>query len=286
MPGGYVRRTNSNFAAGLVAFCALALAVGISMVVGGADDDTTSSADARPVAADIDTTPVADTGAPADDTNSPSTAAADHDMAGMDHDAAHGADAGDDLAHAHVDGPVMQYEDYPAETQAQLDVVRAIIEKYPTAGDAMADGWTPATINLRGIAAHFLKGGPGGFLNMDATFDVNQPEILLFDGIEPEAPIVGVSYLVSGETPEGFAGDYEVWHRHDAVCFADGLVIGEIGGHEGSKIDVGEQACKDAGGLIFPLKNLSMIHVWMKPDFPSANGVFSHDHPGLDNPES
>jgi hypothetical protein len=29
-----------------------------------------------------------------------------------------------------------------------------------------------------------------------------------------------------------------------------------------------------------------MIHVWMVPDFPSSNGVFSHDHPGLDNPES
>jgi hypothetical protein len=278
-----VRRTNSNVAAGLVAFGALALAVGISMVFGGADDDT-PTADAQPVAADIDTTPVAATDAPAE-TTSPTTVM-DHDMAGTEHDAAHGADPGDDLAHAHVDGPAMQYDEFPAETRAQLDVVSAIIAKYPTAGDAMADGWTPATINLRGIAAHFLKGGPGGFLNMDGTFDVAQPEILLFDGIEADAPIVGVSYLVSGETPEGFAGDFDVWHRHDAVCFANGLVIGEIGGHEGSKIDVGEQACKDAGGLTFPLSNLSMIHVWMVPDFPSPNGVFSHDHAGLDNPES
>jgi hypothetical protein len=270
----------------LVAFCALALAVGISMVFGSADDGPTTP-EAQPAAADIDTTPVANTNAPAEST--PTTAAMDHDMAAMDHDAEHaatGASADDDLAHAHVDGPVMQYEDFPPETRAQLDVVSSIIAKYPTAGAAMADGWTPATINLRGIAAHFLKGGPGGFLNMDSTFDVSQPEILLFDGIEPDAPIVGVSYLVSGETPEGFAGPYDVWHRHDAVCFANGLVIGEIGGHEGSKIDVGEQACKDAGGLIFPLKNLSMIHVWMVPDFPSSNGVFSHDHPGLDNPES
>jgi hypothetical protein len=175
----------------------------------------------------------------------------------------------------------VQYADLPARTQAQLDVVRRIIERYPTAADAEADGWTRATTNLKGIAAHFLRGGVRSFLGIDATFDVDNPEILLFDGEGPEAPIVGVSYLVNGPDPAGFSGKWDVWHRHQAVCFAGGYVIGEIGGHADSRINMTADKCKAAGGLNFPIANLTMLHVWMKPGFASASGVFSHDHPQL-----
>jgi hypothetical protein len=176
----------------------------------------------------------------------------------------------------------VQYADLPAATQAQLDVVREIIERYPTAADAEADGWRRATTNLRGIAAHFLRDGVRGFIGMDGTFDVNDPEILLYDGEGPDAPIVGISYLVSGPNPEGFAGKWDTWHRHDAVCFAGGYVIGEIGGHADSKINMTPAQCDEAGGLTFPIANLTMLHVWMKPGFESGSGVFSHDHPRLD----
>jgi hypothetical protein len=176
----------------------------------------------------------------------------------------------------------VQYEDLPARTKAQLDIARAIIERYPTAADAERDGWHRATTNLRGIAAHFLKSGVRGFLTMDEAFDVNDPEILLFDGEGPDAPIVGISYLVSSPTnPDGFAGKWDTWHRHDAVCFAGGYVIGELGGHADSKINMTEAACNAQGGMSFPIANLTMLHVWMKPGLESANGVFSHDHPEL-----
>jgi hypothetical protein len=176
----------------------------------------------------------------------------------------------------------VQYEDLPAETQAQLDIAREITERYPTAADAEADGWRRATTNLPGIAAHFLRDGVRGFLGMDEKFDVNDPEILLFDGEGPDAPIVGISYLASSpENPEGFAGKWDTWHRHDAVCFAGGYVIGELGGHADSKIDMTEAQCKAEGGTSFPIANLTMLHVWMKPGFESAHGVFSHDHPQL-----
>lgn len=175
----------------------------------------------------------------------------------------------------------VQYDDLPPGTRQQLDVVRDIIERYPTAADAMADGWQTATINLKGIAAHFLRNGPVGFTQFDEVFDLHEPEALLFDGIEPDAPIVGVSYLVSGDTPDGFEGPWDVWHRHDAVCFAGGLVIAEVGGHPDSKIDIPRDECAAEGGVEIPIGQLSMIHVWMKPGYPSEHGVFSHDHSDL-----
>jgi len=176
----------------------------------------------------------------------------------------------------------VQYEDVPPATQEQLDIVREIIERYPTVADAKAAGWQTATTNLEGIAAHFLKDGAVGFTRFDSTFDVNEPEALLYDGIEDDAPIAGVSYLASGETaPEGFAGEWDVWHRHDAVCFANGLVIAEVGGHPDSRISITAEDCKAQSGIMFPISNLSMIHVWMKPGFPSETGVFAHDHSAL-----
>jgi hypothetical protein len=175
----------------------------------------------------------------------------------------------------------VQYADLPARTRKQLDVVRRIIGRYPTAADAIADGWKRATTNLKGIAAHYLRNGVAGFASMDGTFDVNDPEILLFDGEGPDAPIVGISYLVSGPDPEGFSGKWDVWHRHQAVCFAGGYVVGEIDGHPDSEINMTQQQCTAQGGLEFPISNLTMLHVWMKPGFASSAGVFSHDHPKL-----
>ena len=189
--------------------------------------------------------------------------------------------AGAGVAHTHGTEYDVQYGELPADTQAQLDVARDIITRYPTAADAERDGWRKATINLKGIASHYLKGGVSGFLGMDGRFDVNDPEILLFNGEGKDAPIAGVSYLLSGPDPEGFAGKWDVWHRHDAVCFAGGLVIAEVGGHAGSRIDMSREECGAKGGITFPLSNLTMLHVWMKPGFESTSGVFSHDHPEL-----
>jgi len=176
----------------------------------------------------------------------------------------------------------VQYDDVPPETQAQLDTVRAIIERYPTGADAMAAGYIPATVNLKGIASHYIKSGAIGFTTFDEAFDINEPEALLYDGNEPDSPIVGISYLASGVTaPEGFEGPWDVWHRHDAVCFAGGLVVAEVGGHEGSLIDITAEECAAQNGITYPIDNLSMIHVWMKPGYPSETGVFAHDHSDL-----
>jgi hypothetical protein len=185
------------------------------------------------------------------------------------------------VAHTHALEYDVQYRDLPASTRGELDIVRGIIDRYPTAADAERDGWRKATINLKGIASHYLRGGVGGLVGVDGRFDVRDPEILLFDGEGPDAPIAGISYLQSGPDPQGFTGKWDVWHRHQAVCFAGGLVIAEVGGHPGSRIDMSREQCTARGGLTFPIGNLTMLHVWMKKGFESSAGVFSHDHPGL-----
>ena len=247
-----------NVAAALVAALALVVAVAVAMVVDSSPDGSNASlADAADTAADT-----ADTEAAAEEVPYPAVTAVP-----VGH-------------HGEYD---VQYDDVPPDTQAELETVRAIIERYPTAADAMADGWKTATTNLVGIAAHFLRDGPIGFTQFDSGFDINEPEALLFDGTEPDSPIVGVSYLASGAAaPEGFSGPWDVWHRHDAVCFAGGLVIAEVGGHPDSKIAISADDCKAQNGYMFPISNLSMIHVWMKPGYPSETGVFAHDHSDLD----
>jgi hypothetical protein len=173
------------------------------------------------------------------------------------------------------------YDELPAATKTQVDVARDIARRYPTAADAEAGGWNKATISLKGIGAHYLRGGVGGFASTDAGFDLQNPEILLYDGEGPDAPIAGVSWLISGPDPEGFDGDFDVWHRHAAVCFANGLVIGELDGHEGSAINMTDQQCTAAGGIVFPIDNLTMLHVWVGEGYEDGVPIFAHDHPKL-----
>ncbi len=238
-----------NVVAAIAAVVALIVAVSVSMLVGTGPDDAgaqTSTASAEPAVEEVSYPAI--TAVP------------------VGH-------------HGEYD---VQYDDVPPATKEQLDTVRAIIERYPTGADAIAAGYIPATVNLKGIASHYIKSGAIGFTTFDETFDINEPEALLYDGNEPDSPIVGISYLAAGAgAPEGFEGPWDVWHRHDAVCFAGGLVVAEVGGHEGSLIDISAEECAAQSGIMYPINNLSMIHVWMKPGYPSETGVFAHDHSDL-----
>ncbi|HEX5614190.1 MAG TPA: hypothetical protein VFZ83_03450 [Acidimicrobiia bacterium] len=235
-----------------LAVAILAASVGTLAVVGAAIDDDT----ARPAAS-----------GPADDDSSGQPVAAPTDDAHGD-------------GHSHGESEAT-YDDLPAATQAQVDIAREIARAHPTAADAEAAGWMKATTSLKGIGAHYLRGGVAGFAGTDGGFDVRAPEILLYDGEGPDAPIAGVSYLLDGEDPAGFDGEFDAWHRHNGVCFADGLVIGEIDGHEGSRISMTEEQCTAAGGLSFPIANLTMLHVWVGEGYEGEAPIFAHDHPML-----
>ena len=87
-------------------------------------------------------------------------------------------------AHTH-DESAITYAQLPKATKAEVDQVIALwANKYPTAGDASRDGWFRATRSLYGIGAHYIKGST---FSGTATFDMLNPNILLFDGEGPDA---------------------------------------------------------------------------------------------------
>jgi hypothetical protein len=180
----------------------------------------------------------------------------------------------------------VQYDELPAETQRQLDITREFYVNYPTGADAAANGWFRASDNLAGIAAHYYPVAVPGATTPEQKalveklgFDIYRP-MLLYDGEEPSAPIVGVSYMVVG-VPPGFDGNWDVWHEHLGVCLKGPVAIADIGDDPESKISKTPEQCTAAGGRTMSIQGQYMVHVWSKPGFESTKGVFSHDHPEL-----
>ena len=192
---------------------------------------------------------------------------------------AHGASG-----HHHNDSKIT-YAELAPKTKAEVDVVIKWASKYKTAADAIKDGWRKATRSLYGIGAHYLKGGVLGFTSAAAEPNLAEPNVLLFDGEGPDAKLAGVSYIMSNPVnPEGFTGKDDTWHRHDAVCFImkEMLVVSE-GSAEGSPINLDDATCKARGGIMFPINNLTMMHLWIGDGYMGHYALFSHDHPLLLN---
>jgi hypothetical protein len=171
-------------------------------------------------------------------------------------------------------GPV-PYEPLDAETRAtfasQVAQSNTVVAKYPTVSAAEAGGWRRITPYVPCIAAHYINGGL-----LDGTFDPAAPEILLFDGTDPDSQIVGLSYLVftDPETPPpGFAGDNDPWHVHRQLCIGAGGVVGDE--------NATKEECEQRGGRVVPLKNLWMMHMWNVAGWDSRWGLFSSEHPDL-----
>jgi hypothetical protein len=181
--------------------------------------------------------------------------------------------------HQHTESTIT-YDELPAATKAQVDTVIADWgTRYATAADAMKDGWVKATRDLYGIGSHYVR---TNIVGLSAPFDLEQPNILLFDGEGPDAKFAGVSYIVGGaRAPKGFAGKYDSWHTHTSVCFKGGTVVSlnELD----SPIWYSEPECLAAGGTVIPLASDQMLHVWVGPDYIGEAPIFAHDHPKLYN---
>jgi hypothetical protein len=156
---------------------------------------------------------------------------------------------------------------------AQVRQANEVAARYPTVSDAEAAGWRRITPYVPCIAAHYIKGGALG-----NPFDPSEPEILLFDGTEPDSKLVGLSYLVFAQPeqpPEGFAGGNDPWHVHRQLCLG-----GAGGGVLGDESTTSEE-CEARGGRVVPLDNLWMTHMWNVPGWESRWGLFSSEHPDL-----
>ena len=194
---------------------------------------------------------------------------------GHDHDA--GTAVADDGAHAHGHGsgaePAPVALDAPTRTTlaGELADARGVAGRYPTVKEAEADGYRAVTPYLPLIGAHYMK-----FLTVDGTFDIEQPEMLLYDGTKPSSRIVGLSYYVRDEqAPAGFAGANDHWHRHIGLCVdADNpFVLGDE--------QTTEEECRRRGGVKAEGADGWMVHAWVVPGWESTQGVFSAENPQL-----
>jgi hypothetical protein len=185
-----------------------------------------------------------------------------------------GAATESDQPTMHSHGPdVWQDITDPAEAlklQSELQTAGTVIPKYLTAADAVAAGYFQVTPYVPGIGAHYLNPG----LLIRSGFDPAAPEMLLYNGNSPEAPLIGLSYAVLGEDPpEGFTGPNDTWHVHPSLCIVGSFVVGpdttpeemcdSIGGHKGMPFD----------------NPMWMGHLWQVPGWDSPWGLFSGENP-------
>lgn len=159
--------------------------------------------------------------------------------------------------------------------EKELALARETALKYPTAQDAMDAGYRLVAPYLPGIASHFIKGQL-----IDGTFDIEEPEMLLYDGNDPDANIVGLSYYLyhrgNNKPTQGFTGDNDHGHRHIGLCSAPG------GGIIGDSTTTVEE-CEARGGNKSDGSSGWMSHAWVVPGCESPWGVFSAASPVLDD---
>jgi len=191
---------------------------------------------------------------------------------------AHGHDHGDppsSSVHGHGDGRVIPDRPLDPATRArlarQLVEARQVALRYQTVADAERAGYRAVTPYFPLLGAHFIR-----FIVIDGTFDIEQPEMLLYDGTNPTSRIVGLSYYVTGNRePEGFAGPDDHWHRHIGLCIDTkrAFVVGDE--------QTTAQECTRRGGVKVDGRTGWMLHVWVVPGWESPLGVFSAANPQL-----
>jgi hypothetical protein len=137
--------------------------------------------------------------------------------------------------------------------------------------DAEAAGYRMVTPYVPLIGAHYIK-----FSLMDGSFDIETPEMLLYDGTAPDSGIVGLSYYVISRSgsPDGFAGPNDHWHQHIGLCINGDLVV--VGAE-----DTTDEECAARGGTKVDGSDGWMVHAWVVPGWESPQGVFSPEHAGL-----
>jgi hypothetical protein len=155
---------------------------------------------------------------------------------------------------------------------AQLVAARAVAMKYPTVADATAAGYHLVGGGFGpGSGAHYIGGGGYSF-----NFDPNHPLALIYDGISPTSPVVGLMYYSMGALPpDGFAGPNDHWHRHSGVCLGNG---GDVLFPPDSSVTALQ--CANVHGSYMRITGW-MVHAWVVPGWESPKGVFSHENPDL-----
>jgi hypothetical protein len=165
------------------------------------------------------------------------------------------------------------------ELARQLSLTREVADKYPTLQTAVDSGRFRAGPFVPGLGTHMVGAGsfdPDGVID---DSDARRPQTIIYDGLEPDAPIAGFMYYsTSKEEPEGFAGPNDHWHYHENVCIRPGT--DGLDAPLGADREVTAAQCKAVGGNLMP-ETQWMVHVWTIPGYESNRGVFSDVNPAI-----
>jgi hypothetical protein len=191
--------------------------------------------------------------------------------------------------HQHDTGEVELDPRTDALLDDELDETRALIDKYPTIAEAEAAGYRRAGPFVPGLGTHYVNYGGYVGNNDDALVGSHETlvPVLIFDGLEQDAPIAGFMYMVMGgnvgEEPQGFVGPNDHWHYHTNTCVA--FRNGEIEAPLGADLpNVTQELCSKYGGNLIANTGY-MVHVWSVPGYESEVGVFSEVSPALACPD-
>lgn len=173
------------------------------------------------------------------------------------------------------------------QLSAWFDEARDYALQWPTAADAVADGWDLATAYVPGMGTHHVRNSltpeqlnsPDFDRNdpilddngLDDVFDPTRPEVLQFDGNGPNARLVGFDYYVrteNGLPPEGFPGNNDWWHHHPRICFrtSDAVMIA---------FNASDTSCASMNGINVNMSNYYMLHVWILDDMVFTPDVYA-----------
>jgi hypothetical protein len=193
---------------------------------------------------------------------------------GHAHDSAAPGDSGGHGGHVGPQPWVAMTDQAQCDRLAEeLELARSITEKYDTVAKAEAGGWTKVTGYVPGIAAHYMNFGA-----VDSRFDIEVPEMILFDGTDPDSSVVGLSYYIihegDAEPSQGFTGPNDHFHRHVGLCIVNGVVAGDS--------QTTAEECEARGGSKAGGDKQWMNHVWVVPGCESPWGAFSAASPVLD----
>jgi hypothetical protein len=115
------------------------------------------------------------------------------------------------------DNPVNDYIGLSSQTTWELQQARAATARYRNINNAIADGYSNINVDVPNMGHHFMKASL-----VDATFDIRNPEILVYNGLDTGNPeLIAVEYAVplTYPKPEGFTGSSDVWNGTSGFPF-------------------------------------------------------------------
>lgn len=145
------------------------------------------------------------------------------------------------------------------------------VSDFPTAADAEDNGWHQIAPWIPGQGTHHLDIQYG----IPSTFDPTRPTMLMYDSNSRSGQLTGMVWVVSSGhmPPEGFAGDNDHWHNHQALCYRNGSIIGD---------GITDAECTALGGYNIDASGIWLLHVWL-PEYEgwTATDIFNKEHPTI-----